>query len=84
MDLRQSQVNLGDTMKESQRKCACITNTFGDFTESPPTTTQSQRLRAEDGKSKGKKVQTLSAAGAMFNAQRAKHLMTTCYKVLKA
>ena len=56
MYLRQSQVNLGDTMKESQRKCACITNTFGDFTESTPTTTQSQRLRAEDGKSKGKKV----------------------------
>lgn len=66
-------------MKESQRKCACITNIiFGDFTEGTPTTTQSKRLRAEDGESKRKKVQTLSAAGAMFNAQRAKHLMTTC------
>lgn len=65
-------------MKESQRKCACITNTSGDFTESTPTTTQSKRLRAEDGESKCEEVQTLSAAGAMFNAQRAKHLMTTC------
>ena len=77
MYLRQSQVDLGDTMKESQRKCACITNRSGDFTERAPTTTRSQRLRAEHGESKGKKAQTLSAAGAKLNAQRAKHLMTT-------
>lgn len=69
------------TILETPWMDACITNTSGDFTEGAPTTDRLQKLRAEDAEWwKDKDVHTLSAAGAgaMFSAQRAKHLMTTC------
>lgn len=76
--LRRSQYNLGDTMNRS-KKCACITNTSCDSTMTAPTIAQAQKLRAEDIEWwKAKDFQTLSAAGAMFSAQRAKRLMTAC------
>lgn len=62
-------------MNRSQKKRACITNMSGDFKKAALATAQPQKLRAKDTVMD---FQTLSAAGATFSAQRAKHVMTAC------